>query len=166
MLDGVYALLDRPDTPHRAEDWARLAAAGLRHVDIGVVSGSAGVRALHNVPWDARNLTALIEALHAAGVGVGLILPIGAGGLGHDDAHRRDSAALLSTLPLVAGNIVYLIDLHELAGDGTAGALSSRGATPMDDASRVAQMAALREDLRPLRADRKVKIVPYSLDKQ
>ena len=34
------------------------------------------------------------------------------------------------------------------------------------DASRAAQLAALREDLRPLRADRKVRIVPYSLDKQ
>ncbi len=167
LLDGIYAFLDSPVTPHTAQDWTALASAGLRHVDIGVVSGAEPVRRVHGADWAGADLHQLVSMLHDAGIGVGLVVVYGCGGTEDAEAHLAGTLDLLLHLPLRAGDILYLVDLDELAGDeGADGFLRSCGRTPLDASAREKQLQELREGLKPLRAERKVKVVPYTLEKQ
>jgi hypothetical protein len=167
MLDGVYTFLDTPSTVLTEPDYRELAGRGLRHVDLGVVSGSPDVRRLHGATWRDDELEEQVGRLHAADISVGLVVPVGSGGQQHAEAHVDRTARMLGGLPIVAGDIVYLVDLAELAGvEASREALASRGVGPLDDAGRAAQLAALREALQPLRNERKVKVVPYTLEKQ
>ncbi|GIW87173.1 MAG: radical SAM protein [Isosphaeraceae bacterium] len=167
LLDGVYAFLDSPGQPLPEADYLRLAQAGLRHLDLGVISGSAAVRARHGAHWSDDDLAEQLRRLHAAGLTVGLIAVAGAGGAELAETHLAETTALLERLPLVAGDIVYLIDLAELASPETIqDRFEAAGITPLPDPPRSAQLTALREALQPLRGDRKIKVIPYTLDKQ
>lgn len=88
--------------------WARLHALGLRRVYLGLETGHAPLLALLGKPGHPKEALPLVRALKAAGLRLGVILMVGAGGLAYAEAHRRDSLALLAELPLTLEDVVYL----------------------------------------------------------
>jgi hypothetical protein len=134
-------------------------------VDIGMVSGDPEVRRLHRRFWADGDLLQLVGDLKLAGIGVGLVIPIEAGGFELAERHLSATRTLCTALPLSEGDLVYLVDMRELVGPETEAAIRSLSMTPLDELKRKTQTRALREGLAPLRA-RKVKVVPYSLEKQ
>jgi len=96
--------------------WARLRTLGLRRVYIGLETGHPPLLALLNKPGHPREAISLVEVLKRAGLSLGVILLVGAGGRVYREAHLRESVALLSQLPLDKGDIVYLSPFQETPG--------------------------------------------------
>ena len=166
FLDGVYSCLNSPGGKlPDAAGWKSLHEAHLRRVEVGVVSGDSAIRQLHGLSWSDQDLTQLVTDLKSAGIGVGLVVPIGAGGVEHAAAHLASTARLLSALPLSAGDLVYLVDIEDLEPEGLESAMASHGLVAQSQAERDAQKQSLREALAPLK-ERKVKVVPYTVEKQ
>ncbi|GAB5603569.1 radical SAM protein [Thermus sp. FJN-A] len=93
--------------------WARLAALGLRRVYLGLETGHAPLLALLHKPGHPKEALPLVQALKAAGLSVGVILMVGAGGRAYAEAHFRESLALLAGLPLGREDVVYLSPFQE-----------------------------------------------------
>ncbi|WP_243090644.1 radical SAM protein [Thermus neutrinimicus] len=93
--------------------WERLRALGLRRVYIGLETGHAPLLTLLNKPGHPREALPLVKALKEAGLSLGVILMVGAGGLAYAEAHRRESLALLAQLPLGKEDVVYLSPFQE-----------------------------------------------------
>ncbi len=160
--DGVDAFLDdvAPPLPDR-DAWRRLADLGLRRVNLGIESGDADVRALYRKTWSDDDLRATVADLNAAGLGLRLMLLVGAGGVSWADRHEAATAELLNTLDLQRGDLVYLLDANEI-GDASFGGQIE----PLTGSRWNEQQARLKERLVPIRAGCGAKVVPYLMEKQ
>jgi len=166
-FDGIHVFLDRfdPSLP-TADDWRRFRALGLTRVCLGVESGDPAVRSLYLKSWTDDALRATVSALKGAGIGVGLALLVGAGGVENEAAHVDASAALLNALELGTGDVISLLDAREVAGIDQAARPEPIAFTPLTNDQHAAQLKELRARLAALRTEKKVKVVPYSLEKQ
>jgi radical SAM superfamily enzyme YgiQ (UPF0313 family) len=80
----------------------------LRTVYLGVETGHDPLRRRLNKLGTTADALRLVEALKRAGVGVGLIFLLGAGGRACEQDHIRDSAAFCRAAPLDERDFVYL----------------------------------------------------------
>jgi hypothetical protein len=164
-LAGIDAFLDDFTTPPAGwPDWRRLRERHLRRVSLGVESGARDVRSLYRKHWANEDVRILVGQLKEAGIGVGLILLVDAGGIEHAARHVAATAELVNALPLGAGDLVALLDANEVRDPAlTAGEL---GFTPLPHPRWTEQQAELKRLLLPVRTERGAKVAPYSLEKQ
>jgi hypothetical protein len=164
-LAGIDAFLDDFTTPPAGwPDWRQLRSRHLRRVSLGVESGAQDVRALYQKHWVNDDLRTMVGELKAAGVGVGVLLLVDAGGIEHAAQHVAATAELVNELPLGTGDLVALLDANEVRDPAlSAGAL---GFTSLLGTRWAAQQAELKRLLLPVRTQRGAKIAPYSLEKQ
>jgi radical SAM superfamily enzyme YgiQ (UPF0313 family) len=145
-----------------ADAWRELRAWGLRRVAIGVETGHDPLLAYLNKPGSADEATAFVRTLKEAGLEVAAILMVGAGGRRYADEHLRDSAALLRSLPLGAGDVVYLSPFVRHAGSRYDAEARQGGLRDLTREERDGQEAALREAARA--AVPQARIARYSID--
>lgn len=166
-LAGVSAFLDRlaPPLPER-ETWARYRAMGLARVALGIESGDFPARRLYGRNWPDGALPELVSRLKEAGIETSVILLAGAGGREHAERHVAASAELVQRLPLGPGDLVFLVCASEVGGPAAVHWLQSEGLTPLTIVEEHSQQQQWLDRLAPMRQQRKVKVVPYSLEKQ
>ncbi|KOX90085.1 Radical SAM superfamily protein [Thermus aquaticus] len=124
--------------------WTRLFGLGLRRVYIGLETGHAPLLALLGKPGHPKELLPLARALKEAGLALGLILMVGAGGRTYEKAHREESLSLLAGLPLGRGDLVYLSPFQETPGTPYA----ALGLEPLPDVE--AELALWAEAIRKM----------------
>lgn len=162
-LEGVHAFLDDPSSPRPArDDWRRYRELHLRRVSVGVESGDPSIRRLYRKDWRNDDLAALIGDLKDAGIGVGLIALVGAGGAEHAERHLEATADLINALELGPGDLVSLIDADEIR-DPVQG---PGGFTPLTGPRWADQQTRFKQALLPIKTRRGAKVAPYSLEKQ
>ncbi|WP_324717105.1 radical SAM protein [Carboxydochorda subterranea] len=113
-LDGreVFGFLDAfSGRRKQAPQWAELGEAGLRRVYVGAESGSDGVLRFLDKPGTAADVLANVRAMKEGGIGVGLILLLGAGGRAFAQEHVRQSIALVNAAGLGRGDQLLLSPL-------------------------------------------------------
>ena len=101
-----------------------------------------------------------MDDLKEAGVGVGVLVLVDAGGVEHAGRHLEATADLINALPLGPGDLVSLLDGNEFLAPG------DHGFSPLIGPGWDAQQADLKVRLLPVRADRKAQVAAYSLEKQ
>jgi MoaA/NifB/PqqE/SkfB family radical SAM enzyme len=99
------------ETLRPREEWRRLKEAGLKRVYLGIETGHDPLRKRLKKPGTTSDAVRLIVALKRAGIHVGLIFLLGAGGSGLERDHVRDSAALCRAAPLDKDDLVYFSPL-------------------------------------------------------
>lgn len=162
-LEAVHAFLDNPAGPRPSvEEWRKYRQNQLRRVILGVESGDPTVRGLYRKAWANDDLIALVSDLKQADLAVGVMVLVDAGGAEHASSHLAATTELINALDLGKGDIVSLLDAHEFRDPDR----STLNFTPLAGLRRTEQQAALKHALLPLRANRGVKVVPYSLEKQ
>lgn len=140
---GVAAFHDPDHAPERTlSQYRELVDAGLGDVLIGLETGLGRLREALGKRGELDRVQAAVGALKEAGMQVALSILIGAGGLEAADAHRAETGAFISRLPLEERDLVYLSPLE--------GALPS--------AALAAQQRRFREDLV---ARTPARVVPY-----
>ncbi len=108
-MKGIYAFVDGLSAERKSvSDFEALRALGLRRVYIGLESGNEALLAWLRKPSTAAEMMAAVGRMKAAGLQVGVIVLLGAGGHRFDAGHVRDTAAALNAMPLDGDDIIYL----------------------------------------------------------
>ena len=103
----------------------------------------------------------LVADLKAAGLGVGVLVLVGAGGTEWAERHVGATVDLLGALDLGAGDLVALLDANESRDS------SATLAVPLlTGAVWAEQQAEFKRRLMALRSSRGFKVAPYSFEKQ
>jgi radical SAM superfamily enzyme YgiQ (UPF0313 family) len=107
--------------PRSDGEWRELAAAGLARVYMGIESGSPRVLEHLGKPVDLARARREVESLKRAGLQVGPIFLLGAGGPERAADHLAGTVSWLRAVELDAGDKVYLSPLVGSGGlDGAA----------------------------------------------
>ncbi len=147
-LDGHYAFISAPDALHKsAADFAELRALGLRRVYVGVESGDDGLRSFLRKQGGAQQVRDAVKALKAGGLAVGLILMVGVGGERFREAHFAHSCALLASLPLDAGDLIYLSPFVASSDAPYAADMAAAAIAPLDETALLAEEERFRQAL-------------------
>lgn len=116
-LGGIYAFLDGFSGEKKTQsDYARLATLGLKRVYIGLESGDASLLQMLKKPGSTSDAISAVRAMKAAGIAVGIIILLGAGGHQFEQAHVRETVRVLNEMPLDADDLIYFSELIESEG--------------------------------------------------
>jgi hypothetical protein len=139
-LGSVHAFLDDFKAPLPDLDgWRALRAGNLGQVTLGVESGDRAIRAIFGRDWEDEALRATLLDLKSAGIGVGMVVLVGAGGRRLASDHVEATLDLLASLPLGRGDLVTLVDVRII--EGTA------DVDPLSDEESAAQVGAIKRRL-------------------
>lgn len=115
-VGGLYAFAEAARTSAWSPTELRaLAAAGFRRAYLGVETGDDPLRRRLRKPGASKDALHAMEKLKSAGISLGVIVLLGAGGRDFAAAHARGTADLLSRAPLGPGDFVYFSPLVESA---------------------------------------------------
>lgn len=131
-----------------AEDWKKLYDLGLKSLYLGVESGSPRILKLLQKPGHPRYIKDLVTTLKEIGMEVNVIFMTGVGGKEMAKEHVDATIELLDSLPLTAGDRIYLSafvphpesEYYQIAQD--------RGLTPMSALECRWQTQEIRDRLR------------------
>jgi len=116
-LGGIYAFLDGFSGERKsAADFAELRQRGLKRVYVGMESGSARLLQFLKKPGNPDDVVAAVRNMKSAGVAVGIIVLLGAGGHAYAREHVRETIAAINAMNLDLDDIVYFSELIESEG--------------------------------------------------
>jgi hypothetical protein len=151
--DGVGGLYSFAEAT-RLRAWSQadlqaLARTGYRRAYLGVETGSNALRRQLKKPGTTEIVGESILKLKSAGIAVGLIVLLGAGGRENADAHVQGTTDLLRDSNLGPGDLLYFSPL--IAGPETAYAKSAahEGWTPLSDHEILTQRREMESQLPP-----------------
>ncbi len=161
---GLHAFLDVFTLPRKsARELRQLADLGLRRVYLGVESGDEEVLRLLRKPTSNADVREVVTELKLAGVSVGLILLVGAGGARLRESHREESVSLIKDLPLDAGDFVYLSPLHVPPGSVYEGRARREGVRDLLPHEVAEEEATFRRCLAPRPGERGPRVARYDV---
>jgi hypothetical protein len=112
-FDGVSSFMDAFTHGNRsASDFAELQQAGLRRVYIGLESGDNELLRWLKKPATAEAAMRCVRQLKEAGLIVGVIVLLGAGGEEFAEAHVRETGRVLNEMPLTRQDYIYFSPLQ------------------------------------------------------
>ena len=111
-LGGLYAFLDGFSGDKKTiKDYRQLGARGLSRVYIGMESGSADLLRFLKKPGKPSDVIQAARSMKDAGVALGVIVLLGAGGHQYADRHVRDTIQALNSIPFGEDDIIYFSQL-------------------------------------------------------
>ncbi len=114
-LGGIYAFLDGFAGENKTvDDYRNLSKLGLKRIYIGLESGSDDLLNYLHKPGNARSALTTVKHIKAAGIAVGVIVLLGAGGKHYSHQHVSETIKVLNEMPLDLDDIVYFSELVEL----------------------------------------------------
>jgi hypothetical protein len=113
-LGGIYAFLDGFNAAHKPlEEYRLLANQGLKGVYFGLESGSQNVLKLFNKPIDLEEAILAVQTMKQAGLSIGVIILLGAGGKQLTLEHTTATTQVLNAMKLDADDLIYYSELVE-----------------------------------------------------
>jgi len=145
----LYAFLDGfSGRKKSADDYAELAAHGLRRVYIGLESGHDPLLTWLHKPGRAADAVGAARAIKAGGVSVCVIVLLGAGGGKFADGHVHDTLKAINAMELGAGDLVYFSEFVATPGQ-SYGQIAERDAVkPLTVEQMHAQRRGIEAGLR------------------
>lgn len=117
QLGGIYAFLDGFSGERKSEaDYALLRRRGLKRVYIGMESGSAPLLQFLKKPGKPEDVIQAVNSMKRAGVAVGIIVLLGAGGHAYAREHVRATIEAINAMHLDLDDIIYFSELVESEG--------------------------------------------------
>jgi len=160
---GIYSFLEVFTGHHkRVEDFAVLRELGLQRVYVGLETGDPALLTFLNKPGSIEQARDLIHTLHGAGVHVGIIVLVGAGGDQFAGAHVENTALVLNSLNLGRDDLVYLSEFVEHPGSEYAQRAARAGIRPLSKREMRDQMEEMRARFR-FDPQNRPKVAPYDI---
>jgi len=131
-------------------DLEMLRHRGLNRVYVGLETGHDPLLGFLEKPGTSADAVELVRRLKGAGIGVGIIILVGAGGRRYAAAHVAATLAVLRRMPLDAGDFIYLSPLVLERTASHARAAQEAGMVPLSPAELRDQGAALMAGIRTL----------------
>lgn len=145
-MGGIYAFLDGFSGEKKSvADYMLLRQRGVKTIYIGLESGSPGLLQFLHKPGTPEDAIKAVRALKAAGIAVGVIILLGAGGHQYADEHVRDSITTLNAMHLDLDDIIYFSEL--IVNDTMPYAQDAAHVSPLTTAEALAQQQAIEAGL-------------------
>ncbi len=145
---GIYSFLDIFGAERKTlADYQELAAAGVRRIYLGLESGDETVFRLLNKPGSPAEAVEAVRTIKAAGIAVGVILLVGAGGDRFAADHVAHSLATIAAMNLGPGDIVYLSPLITSPDSPYLAQLAASASQPLDEAAIADQLTTLKRSV-------------------
>jgi radical SAM superfamily enzyme YgiQ (UPF0313 family) len=113
-LGGIYAFLDGFSAVRKTlEDYQVLVKQGLKGVYFGLESGSPNVLKQFNKPIALDDAKLAIQLMKQAGLDIGVIILLGAGGKQLSHEHVVETVQVLNDMKLDANDLIYYSELVE-----------------------------------------------------
>jgi hypothetical protein len=107
----VFSFVDAGTGSRKAVDeWRTYARLGLKRVYVGLETGDPDLLAWLGKPGSPVDAVDLVRTLHEAGVAVGVIVLLGAGGTRHSDGHTARTAEVLAAMSLREDDLLYFAE--------------------------------------------------------
>ncbi|MGO9245491.1 MAG: radical SAM protein [Verrucomicrobiia bacterium] len=148
-FDGVSTFLDAFAGPGRTTaDFEELRELGLRRVYVGLETGDDDLLKWLCKPATSEGIAQCVTSLKTAGLTVGVIALLGAGGREFAEAHVRETARLINNLPLGRDDFIYFSPLVTYPNSRYTEQTSALQIESLSVAQMRAQEQAIREALR------------------
>jgi len=139
-LGGIYAFLDGfSGTLKSLLEYQELAQFQIKRIYIGLESGNADLLKLLKKPSDPEKAIGTVQAIKTAGIAVGVIILLGAGGHKYSAAHIEDTIKVINEMKLNADDIIYFSELVESEGLAYTKQAYQEELKPMTSEERVRQ---------------------------
>ncbi len=163
-MTGVFAFVDGLSAERKTvDDFRQLRALGLRRVYIGLESGHEPLLAWLRKPSTAAEMIEAVGRMKAAGLQIGVIVLLGAGGRRFDAGHVQDTAAALDAMPLDGDDIIYFSPFQPDPAAPYLSIARAEGVDIPDDAFMAAQRQRILDRLTLPPPPAGPKRVPYNL---
>jgi radical SAM superfamily enzyme YgiQ (UPF0313 family) len=107
----LFSFVDAATGSRKAvDDWRTYARLGLKRVYVGLETGDPDLLAWLGKPGSPADAVDLVRTLHDAGVAVGVIVLLGAGGTRHSDGHTARTAEVLAAMSLREDDLLYFAE--------------------------------------------------------
>jgi len=147
-FDGVSTFLDAFMGPRRTTaDFEELRELGLRRVYVGLETGDDDLLKWLCKPATSEGIAQCVANLKNAGLTVGVIALLGAGGREFAEAHVRETARLINNLPLGRDDFIYFSPLITYPNSRYTEQTSALQIEPLSVAAMREQEQAIREAL-------------------
>jgi len=163
-MTGIYAFVDGLSAERKSvNDFETLRALGLRRGYIGLESGNEALLAWLRKPSAAAEMVTAVGHMKAAGLQIGVIALLGAGGHRFDVGHVRDTAAALNAMPLDGDDIIYFSPFRPDPAAPYLGIARAEGVAIPDDAFMDAQRQRIQARITLPQPPAGPKRAPYNL---
>jgi radical SAM superfamily enzyme YgiQ (UPF0313 family) len=147
-ITGVYSFIDAFTGNRKPrEQFAELAALGLRRVYVGMESGHVPLLRFLCKPSMPDDVRHVVNEAKAAGVYIGVIVMLGIGGDCYAAGHVADTVTVVNSLGLDQGDIVYLSEFVDEPGSDYAAQARAEGIRALTGIEVRAQASAIRASL-------------------
>ena len=147
-FDGVSTFLDAFTGPHRTRlDFEELRNLGLRRVYLGLETGDDNLLKWLCKPATSMSIAQCVKTLKEAGLVVGVIALLGAGGHDFAEAHVRETARLINELTLGRNDFIYFSPLVIYPHSRYAEQTNALEMAPLSAAEMHGQEQAIRDAL-------------------
>jgi len=145
----VSTFLDAFSGPrHTTAEFEQLRRLGLRRVYIGLETGDDNLLKWLCKPATSARIAECVMALKNAGLTVGVIALLGAGGHEFAEAHTRETVRLINQLPLGRDDFIYFSPLVIYPNSRYAEQTGALRIEPLTALQMRAQEQAIRQALR------------------
>lgn len=163
-FNGIYSFIDAFSTRRKTiQDFQELAQRGLRRVYLGLESGEPKLLKFMGKPHTAADIETLVNHLKCAGVAVGLIVLVGAGGDHYADGHVQATVNLINALPLDEKDLIYFSELIDYPGSSYSQLTQQAGIRTLTLGEIEHQIAEMRAGFRFRDPDRSPKVSYYDI---
>lgn len=147
-FQGIYSFIDA-FTGYRksVQELRELQQLGVRRVYTGVETGCEDLLRFLHKPQTNEEVLQVVNALKEAGIHVGVIVLLGAGGNLYAEAHIRETASLLNRLPWSKGDILYFSELIEPYADEYTRLAQQAGIHPLTSEQMREQRRQIEQSL-------------------
>ena len=155
-LRGIQCFLDRFDEEiPTLSQWVEWRSLGLSGVTLGIESGDPEIRARFGKRHGNAKLKALVQTLGEAGLKVGVVILLGAGGEAGRESHLAETVSLVSSLSMRPGEIVSMVEYRSRPEGDSA-----------EREEMLAECQSIKTGLKDWKTARGTKVVFHNLEKQ
>ena len=144
---GLYSFMDYFTFKKDLDDFTWLRENGLRMVYIGLETGNNELLKILNKPGPSERAIDVVSLLKEAGVNVGVIILIGAGGSKFYEKHVKDTIKILNKMPLDDQDIIYFSKLKTSPNSEYMKLIKEYGLDNLDDEEMDQQIMDIRSGL-------------------
>jgi len=147
-LGGLFAFLDGFSGEKKSiNEYKSLKDLGLEKIYIGLESGCNELLKFLNKPGLAEEALEAVHQIKSAGISVGIIVLLGAGGKQFQDQHIKDTINIINRMNLDADDLLYFSELIESDGLEYSKQAFSANLKPLSSQERFLQRNMIEENL-------------------
>lgn len=147
-LGGFYAFLDGFSGEKKSiSEYRQLRNLGMEKIYIGMESGNHDLLKFLNKPGSPSDLLNAVKSIKSAGISVGIIILLGAGGMQYQEGHVKDTIDIINKMQLDADDLVYFSELIESEGLEYSNKAFSSQLKPLTSVERLSQRNLIEENL-------------------